>query len=111
MAKYYAVWGQNGAGVFTDFQRLETSKKFLRKSNCIKCATYEEARKKALNGFNTLNPRNAYAGPLSLNFIFYEVNMEEVRAQGMENDKYVSVSLCNGERQYLRKPFFKNKTN
>ena len=104
---YYAVWGKNGVGVYTDYKEVEKLRRYLRNFNCKKCHTYSEARSTALQNYNALNPGEEYYGPLSYNFTFYEADMIAIEARGLESVDYVKVNFTDSGKEYLRIPFFK----
>ena len=54
MGKYYAVYGKNGLGVFTDYFAVLNVKKFLSHFNCRKCDVRYEAETIAITEYNKL---------------------------------------------------------
>lgn len=52
MATYYALHGQNGFGVYQDYEVVKRNKEFLSKSNCKKFKTADEAKHFAISKYN-----------------------------------------------------------
>ena len=74
-AKYYAVWGSNGLGVYDSYDKVEKNRGFLTAFNCKKFPDFEEAEKHAAEKYNSLQEdETALAGQelrLKLNWVTY----------------------------------------
>ena len=104
---FYAVWGKNGVGVYTDYAEVVKIRRFLTYFNCKKCRTFSEARAIALQNYNLLNPGEEYNGPLTYNFTFYKADIIAIDARGIVDVDYVKVIFTDYGKEYLRIPFFK----
>ncbi len=53
--KYYAIYGVNGLGIYTDYDKVLEAKKFISKGYKVKAyATWEEANTACILGYNDL---------------------------------------------------------
>ena len=53
MKKYYAVYGTNGLGVYSDYAMAEKTRQYLQHYRCKKCDSYAQAESIAINGYNS----------------------------------------------------------
>ncbi len=49
---FYSVFGKNGLGVFTDYEKVIKSKPYLTAFNCKKHKTYLDAKVHAIESYN-----------------------------------------------------------
>ena len=57
---YYAIAGVNGFGAYSDYNKVEISRKFLKNFRCKGCKTFEEAKQTAINIYHEIR------GPISV---------------------------------------------
>ena len=51
---YYAIAGANGFGAYSDYNKVEISRKFLKNFRCKGCKTFEEAKQTAINIYHEI---------------------------------------------------------
>lgn len=73
---FYAIWGDNGVGVVTSWNRVLKNRTFLRSSSCAKFDNWGDAEVKALAEYNARNPRNPFYGPLRCNYVLFSKQIE-----------------------------------
>ena len=81
MGKYYAVYGKNGLGVFTEYFAVLKVKQYLSHFNCRKCDVRYEAETIAVTEYNKLQNypgSKIFTGSLEKNnWVYYPHNMQE----------------------------------
>ena len=81
MKKYYAVYGKNGLGVFTEYSEVLKSKNFLSHFNCKKCDVRYEAETVAITEYNKMQNypgSKIFVGSLEKNnWVYYPKKMAE----------------------------------
>lgn len=79
MAKYYGLYGNNGLGVYDNWNKVLTSRCYI-KGNCVKSfCTYNEAKEFAIDGFLCLNGedlRESVPKRLKMNYVVYRREIE-----------------------------------
>lgn len=85
--RYYAVYGNNGLGVYTDYNRVLVAKEYLGKGFKVKgYADREEAVTRCIGGYNDLqeNVDACYMGnELTMtNFTIYRKKIKEQNLKG-----------------------------
>ena len=62
---YYAIAGANGFGAYSDYKKVEISRKFLKNFRCKGCKTFEEAKQTAINIYHEIRGTMPEAGEVS----------------------------------------------
>lgn len=74
MAKYYRLYGNNGLGVYDNWNKVVAPHSYL-EGNCVKSfCMFDEAKEFAIDGFLYLNGkdlRNCMPDRLLVNFVVY----------------------------------------
>ena len=82
MKKYYAVYGKNGLGVFTDYSAVLIAKEFLSHFNCKKCDVRHEAETLAITKYNELQDypggKRFSVSRVKNNWVYYTNQMNDI---------------------------------
>lgn len=73
---YYALYGINAIAVFNDYSKLEDSRKYVKKSQCMSFSTMKEAKSYAEFQHNMLNDGKSpddfyFPDNIKLNWVYF----------------------------------------
>jgi len=104
MAKYkfYALWGNNGLGVYRSWSKAEVSLVYLEKGTCKGFATYGEARKCAAEGYKERSGGCEFEGPFPSDFILRADDIEEINKLGIDPGGKVKLEFKDGVKKFKK---------
>jgi hypothetical protein len=76
--KFYALWGKNGVGVVTSWEKAEKSLEYLWKGNCEKADDFWDAKELALENYNDLSG-DYFEGPLPLDYVLFRREINRIK--------------------------------
>ena len=103
MTTYYAIHGENGLGIYTDYSAVMRSKEYLSKFNCKKFKNINEAKHFAISKYNNhqIDESLAIAEPdmnIKLNWTIFRNNIIAENTAKISNIK--KIETVNGTAIY-----------